>query len=750
MRSRSVVAEAGAHAWELDAVRPDTGRMRRLTRRGARIALALAAIAASAAGAAQASAAAPGWVEAPPHASPRGGVADCLRSGAPGELAALGALNRATIATDLFATAGDRLARSGTMTLGWLTYCPAVASAAGVATLYAAPVYDPATRRWEMRAGEAGTPPAVLATSAEEWIYAPVAAVAPSGFAVVAWYEHRARGDGRAASRLLVATRPAAGAAFGAAQVVATGTTADPYTSPELGVDAIGTATLGWEETVELGGGETLEHVVRVATVRSDGAVGPPLTLRSGISDYDGLTLAVAPDGGALLATPGSRGLELYERRPGTTAFVPIELPGTASTDGHVAVSLAAGGGAVIADRAEPDGLDPLPGPSPVLAWTRPPGGLFSPPQRIAVGRAANGIMSLSQIFSAGAPRRTAPPADSRHQALSTAIGPGGEVLVTWVDAPDAGSADRARVARGTLTGGFPLPSAHVGGACRMANGIVPLRRADDSLAVAWSDNARVRRTNAMWDEVLGGGAIRLATFGAGGAGGAIGADATPPRAAASVLGPRRLRIGQTLRLRVRCGGGPCDVRGVVAAAPARPPEDPADRGRRHQDEEDDQREAEPLTASTTVARGASGVLRFDNQAGYRIGRRAGGPITLRLTTCAAAGPAVERRRLSLSLARTPPRPVPWLRDVRLHRDGSRYRLTWRTAAPATQATFMVLALASDEELAHREIELSGRGRSRFALSFRSPRPVRSVQLSVRTAELGPVDGSIVRPRAAG
>ncbi len=668
--------------------------------------------------------AAAGWSE---RTAARPWVADCLRTAGPDMLATVGAPGPATLPSELLGLDGSPFSPRGTTTLGWLDACPAVAATDGQPPLLAALVYEPGPRTWSIRAANGGGAPQTLRTGGD--LFPPAAVLAPSGAAVVAWFE---REDD--VSRLLLAVRPQAGAPFGAAHVVASRTRGDLFTPPALGVDAAGTVTVAWQASP---GPRDDGQRIRVATVAPDGGLAGVQTLMNTYEE-NGPALAVAPDGGALVVADGPDGLELFERRPGATAFSPAPLPGDRDSDGGIAVSLASGGAAVIADRTDPRALTlaGLPGgrgPPTVVAWTRPADGAFSPPQLLTGSFAATVGTIWGSIYFAERPTRVEPPGDPEHQSVGTALAPDGSVLVTWVDRPTAIRADRVRVARGSVHGGFGR-AARIGGDCRAANAAKPFVRRDGSLAVAWSDNADVRSSHALLAEERGGGRIGLAT---------LGAPAAPARrpSGGHQLLDDTLEVGEPLRLRVRCEGAPCDVRVTTAAENVRMPLDPADppppaRPRDDGDGDRFQADRQRLTASTTLAAGAAGELRLTPLPGYRVGFRDGRPAPLRVTVCPAGGPASLTGASPPRVSAAPQRPLPWLRDVRLRRLGDRWRLTWRTAVPARRTDFRLLPIGPGER-ALDDIRVAGRARSRFAVSFAAPATLRSVTIMVRTDAWG-------------
>ena len=85
--------------------------------------------------------------------------------------------------------------------------------------------------------------------------------------------------------------------------------------------------------------------------------------------------LAVAPDGGALLAHDGSRGVRLFGRPPGAAVMTRVALGATDIEDEYPAVALASGGAAVVAWRR--DAIDRR--EARLVAARRAPGAAFGP-----------------------------------------------------------------------------------------------------------------------------------------------------------------------------------------------------------------------------------------------------------------------------------------------------------------------------------------------------------------------------------
>lgn len=167
------------------------------------------------------------------------------------------------------------------------------------------------------------------------------------------------------------------------------------------------------------------------------------------------------------------------------------------------------------------------------------------------------------------------------------------------------------------------------------------------------------------------------------------------------MIGSPALHGGQPLRLRVRCGGGPCIVRGAATAYPvARFSSDPSLAG-----------------GSIALPRGRAGVLSLPPAAGTTLARTRGASTQISLLACTPTGTRATHLTLHLHLRRLAPLPMPRVVGLVARRHGSEIVVTWRTTIPARDTTFEVLA--QPFELARPVIaELAGHGHSRFSITL--------------------------------
>jgi hypothetical protein len=640
------------------------------------------------------------WVETAAYDAPGGAPADCLRAAGPGRLSLLAPVTRASTPLDLLALSADggSLAPVAHTDLGWLTECPALATAPGAEPLLVGPV-----RGSGLRFAAAGARPADVPGEAVG-VSRVAAAAAPGGAAVVAWAEwpHRL-----APIRLHVAVRPPGGAGFGPPQLL-DDDAADA--EPAVGIDAAGRATVAW---LHASPRPAALAVARLASAPAGGRFGPPQTLGRTWGEH--VAVAVAPNGRALVAAEAMPHMRAYERLPGATRFAPIHLTGGGDAE-ELAVALADDGGAVIAYRNDA---------TSVFALTRAPGGAFRASTIVPVDRGggSNSFIAFAVRTPGGRP---APPPDAAAGDLAAALGPGGTVLLTWVDDAADGAAASARAARGTLAGGFERPS-RLGSPCRSAAAAQPLSLLDGGLGVAWTDDARVRELGGS-TTMRGDGRVHVALPAA-----PAGAPQPPaaPVLTARLADARALGAAQPLRVRVACRAA-CDVRASATARSLPQPRWGLGGGGSG---------GEPLalSASTALRAGGSAVLALRPFAGYdAAGVRGHAQTPIDVVACTPSGPVAQRVRLAPPPIRRP-RPVPRVLDLTARRlaDGS-VRVTWRTSIPARAVRFTVIGLVHARGPVTRTVQRRGRGRTRFAVTLPPPRAgrLRVVYLDLRQPEV--------------
>ncbi len=656
------------------------------------------------------------WTETATYDVPGGGIADCLRAAGPQQLALLGSLGRISTPIDLLELQGDRLAPLASSTLGWLPYCPEIATADAAPPLAAGIVLLPRGRGrfgTVLRVATLGEAPQTLRPAGGT----PSVATAPGGAAIVAWIKRRL---GQDKARVMVAIRPSAGAPFGAPAAV-DGRPAD-HRRVVAGIDAAGRAVVAWPTASPR---NFLQETVHVAVADANGRFGPPraLTRMRGWS----LALAVAPDGRALLAGMGNDGLHAYERLPAQADFTRVPLPSVPSV-WDLAVALNPDGGAVIAYRTDPWST---------AALVRPAGGTFREGADITVRRVGNfgPIESASAsplVSSLGT--HAEPPDDTAGQDLAVALTPSGRMLMTWVQDGEGERAASAYVARGTLTDGFGAPS-RVGGACRSATAARPLLFDDDILGVAWADDARVD-TRQGGLRRLGGGRAHVARDLA--PGGPPTSAPAAPRMSARLVGPTALRAAEPLRVRVRCEAA-CDVRAVAVARMLPQPwwSSLEQRGGARQ----------VLEASDALPAGGETMLRLDPGNGSNAAGVRGFPRTPIVVLGCTPGNAVAER-LELPAPRAlPPGRIPSIAGLAARRRGDLVRATWRTTAPARRIRFTAYLMLAGGVREPIVAHVAGRGRTRFAATLHVPhgRQATRMGLVMRSADLRFPDLTVVR-----
>lgn len=177
----------------------------------------------------------------------------------------------------------------------------------------------------------------------------------------------------------------------------------------------------------------------------------------------------------------------------------------------------------------------------------------------------------------------------------------------------------------------------------------------------------------------------------------------------ARLLGSRTVGSATPLRMRLRCAGGPCDVRGAVVAVPFG---DNSPRGISD----------EPLAASTTIATaGGSATLVLRPMPTYAFAqpRRAARPA-IRLTVCTPDGAVAQRLTLRPLLRGRPLPPAPRIVGLRATtlRDG-RVRLSWRlTRAVRDRNAYLSATISARQGWTLDEKAVWPRSRTRFALTL--------------------------------
>lgn len=628
--------------------------------------------------------------ELPVAPSPGRASAGCLHAtGAPGGLAALGPYSRRDSATDLLTVGADGARLAERVSVGRLLDCAAVAEAPGGAAVLAGTVIrrEGGQYKREIRAvardpSAAFGPAAHLADVATR----PVAAVAPSGLAVVAWGEIDSVRGATQRVRLRVARR-APGAAFGAPETLVSwrsGMFAELHLT--AGIDAAGQATVLWAREVPSPTGSHFH--VEVASA----APGAAFTVQrlSTESFLDPPALSVASDGWTLVAHQvggGDDPAKVFERAPGATQFTAVTLPEPLSNpDSAPAVAVRNGGGAVVAWRT-----GPFESMSGVDAVTREAAGAFSA-RTVATPVRTSDLGSSTQDFGFADlfDPLVAPPLDDDDEVgLRAAVAPDGRVLLAW-PAPTGRrplTTSVTRAAIGRLDGAFEAART-IAAPLRETTDIAPLFLADGRAAVAWTDNA-VRPAD---------GRLHVAAEG-------VPAPAAPaaPRLTLSARRLQRLFAADAPRVTARCDR-PCDLRATVLGPDG----------------------SDGFTALTRLRAG-----RVRLAPSTVDGIQPGTPRMVRIVVHATTpgGHLTTVRSLRVRVARLPAPPVQTPLGLRARHRGDAIVVTWRTAAPARRQFFIVqgrIARADTEPTDIGAVAVRyGRAHKRFSVRLRPQRPGR-------------------------
>ena len=489
------------------------------------------------------------WQELPFRSLPGRSPASCLHSTREdGGLAALGPRAGRRAPVDLLAAGTGPPAVRARARFQTTFSCPVLREQGGTAIATEPQLLDRAGLVLAVAVRDAGgafTRPARLGPGALfDGSYD--AAVAARGDAVVAWVQY-AGGSRRRRARI-VAARRLPGAPFGAVEALSPWATpggAESYLSVAAGMDAAGGASVAWTAPARHD-----DVAVAAASARPGAAFGAPQVLTARADRAARLALAVAPDGGALLAHDGMTrtGLRLFERPVGATAFGPGRVLASTKPNHYVATSdpalaLRNGGAAVAVWRDDGDN-------GAIRAMTRKPGDSFGPPREIALGGAQD-VVALDE-----APES----AKDRSLGLSAALSGDGRTVIAWsaprrlADAPQAPLA-----ATGTLGAGFG-PATVLGSPARAIGSVSALALAGGEPAVAWADNTSeaVGDGGTSVESVPRDGRIHVAHAGV-----ATGPAVPPPAARLRAARVQRLSRAQGVRFRVRCAAA-CDLRAYL------------------------------------------------------------------------------------------------------------------------------------------------------------------------------------------
>lgn len=681
------------------------------------------------------------WVPVASYDVPGGGLATCLRDAGSGQVTLLGAFSATATPIDVLQVQGATFSVVGSTTLGRLVVCPGVG--AGGQIPMAGDVY--LGRHGDgVRTAERGAtldgPPVEIADTSNVPTFTASVATNGAGATVVAWpqLEQALSADTDPALTIRVAVRPAGATAFLPAQTLATNGSLF-VGNVEVGVDDGGRATIAWVTNEGLPGGR-----VNVVTADAGGQMGAPQVLDG--ADTDAVSMAESPDGRALLVTRTTGAFHVFERLPGAEQFAPVSPPpndparaGIEAIDssGAVSVALDPVGNAVIASS---DGVG-----TDVRASVRAAGDTFAPwttlqtppkpeDDELITGAYGAGGESLELGGGGFEPEKAQPPEDDDHPALSTAIGRDGSVAVAWTTQSERGLRT-AHAASGSIAHGVGRGS-RISTLCAPARDAQAIVLADGSVAVAWTDT--VRTTSALGDKKeIGGGRLHLSRPGTAPA-------ATAPRPSVAVVDHGPLRIGDPLRLRASCAGGPCDLRvsapvRVIQSPWSKPRQIPGltkaeqeilERNRRIQLQD------APSTDTRSLPAGQVAAITLPGTRPVSYARpRARSRTLVTAVACSPDGSASRRVTLRPLLQGAPYRPLARIVSASATRHGRTITVTVRLDRPLHGfASALVLPFSLREP---GTATVPGRGRRvvQLVVPVTTKNPVRALEVQVLTAD---------------
>ena len=640
------------------------------------------------------------WGEAPAVAL-GSGPATCLRDAGPGFVSALASQGRRYGAT-LFAAGPDGLRADGEVIFGRrLAECPVAAAATSGAAVVAGAMV--ATRRPHSQrllvavrepGGAFGAPLEVARMRPRQGSIQASVAVAEDGSAIVAWRERydilAPGGRGRVVIRV---ARRGPREPFGLAETLLDRRHGDRATVGDVvaRLDGAGRATVAWPQPQRprRRGASDVSSVMVASAARGAGFAQPAVLARD-VSFVNGVALAVAADGRALVAHGSDQGVRVYERAPGAAAFSVAARPGAdrAST-GRPVVALAPDGSAVVAWRNMDD----------VDAVVRTGTGAWGRVAHLQDAPDPDGLGFGAYLYATGGP-----PVDRDEGDPRAAAADGGELLVAWREEPTP-AGDPARAWAASASRGAFARAAPLGSPVRDADAVVPALTAGGPIAV-WADNRAFHVSGAP----RGGGRLHLARPDAprGGA---------PAPAIRATARRQTLYHREPLLVRVRCAAA-CDVRAVIA--PRRDPDLPE--------------LEEPRAAVGVGGRDAAGLVtvRVKPASYMHVAPPGGGTVPVVVRATAPAGTATSRTTLRVPVRRRPVPPLQPPLDVRARRLGGDVLVTWRTAAPARRLQFVAFTRRTrgrrptiDSSIAAR----AGHRRRHFRVRLRHARGARFVVL---------------------
>jgi hypothetical protein len=662
------------------------------------------------------------WSEVALRSSPAGEVATCLRDGGAGGLVQLlGPLERRSSPMDVLSVSDGAIDLVGRVALGISDSCPEIAAGEQGTVVVAGQVRARGLRvPLRVTVADPGGPfsaPRTLGAYAATDVDV---AVAPSGAAVVAWAEilpgrgrlprtnpFRPRG----AKLRVFAARRRPGEPFGAPELVAAGPSGG-FAGGEVsaGIDASGAVTLVWPRSLPSRDPIRDLSAIAASSAPPGGRFGAPQVLAASVQEVGEPSLAVAPNGGAIVAHSGNSRLHVYERRAGEDSFAKTATLGRGQELlSKPTVSMRDGGGAVLAWQA--NGLRG----GYIATATRESVGVFGAPREVARFRPVDTGISIYLI----APNEPAfPPPDEGNLALRSALAPDGRFVLSWGGTRRLPFRDRplaVRAATGIL-GQAPSPARTLGCPCRTANGAVPFVLPGLGPAVAWTDN---RTEPSFRDSEYPAGGGRLHVYVRSGR-----TPASPaPRLTLRARRGQGLRWGQPLLVRASCDRA-CDLRALIPRPPRRPRSlrglPPREIGR----ELVRRQRARGLRGlgTASLANAGTTVLRVAPPPSGQLVPRTPAPLRVVVRAYAPGTGAFTARKLVVNARRRRVPPVPVPQSVRARRRGRTITVRWEMRAPARRVDFRVEPLRTERPrsvLFRRVRHVEGAGRRHFVARVR-------------------------------
>jgi hypothetical protein len=677
------------------------------------------------------------------YATPDSSITGCVRAtGAPGEVTTVGRIGRLSIATDLLsfgASAGNRTADSN---LGMTAAC-AEAATGGDVTVVAAVTgatddFDGRIRAAVREGGSDFSAPIPLGATVPGVGEVRVA-VGPSGHAAVAWTEVLPDGSGEPITRVLVARRPPGGQFEKPVALTGRvpGVLFPTYHLLALGIDAAGNTTAAWAQP--LSGSASFESAdVTIQTSTLAPGTPPPTSRRltGRITGVDSVSLAVSPQGRALIAWSTNAGVTAVERPGAGADFGPrqelietVEEPDASTTKLAASTALRDDGSAAVAWYSVTNSVSLV---AVEAAW-RAPGGTFGGPVRVwgqrtgideedlfkpasasranARARAAEHLQPAGTSEAAGTggpelvPAGSGPALPADPGLPGVLIAPDGTLVLAWTASlpADRAPADLAWTATGKVTDARLGSPRRLNGECRSANAIVPLLAGDGSPLVAWTDNATTTLATLRESPVAAGRVHVASPTAAPPAPAPVDLELSAPRGVQSVYYDEPVAIG------AKCNG-PCDLRARI------PGEDHSTRA---------------ATGAVLTSAGGTRIGLTGVEGTHLAPSRRASRTRVRVIACdPVTGARVAAKTVSVRVAQRKPPPLQKPRRLRARRSGDSVVLTWSTSKPARRQSFLAIGFADDggeegEPLAVEDVDGDGKTRFRLRLTAKGIETIR-------------------------